>query len=188
MGEAIGVANYYQLSDRDGRAKLRDLLAKLDTYDRRGFMRALQRAKSRTDQPFSSLEAEVAEGVNAALGRASAAYLKGDRDGAWTAIAAALAEAERLRFSLDDVIAIVIFTPERRQEPHRFRLLERRESKIAGEPAVVVDYTFDSPERRYHGREAYVVRNNHLFVATFIGLKENLGLFDRVVASIEFPQ
>ncbi len=188
VGEAIGVANYYLLSDRDGRVKLRQLLATFDTYDRYHFRRALQLAKSRTDQPFSPLEAQVAKAVNAALDRAYAAYVNGDRDRARAQIGAALFEAEQLRFSLDDVIGVVIFQPERRQEPERFQVLQRRNGQIGGEPAVSVDYTYDSPERRYYGREAYVVRNNHLFVVTFIGLKENLEVFDRVVASIGFPE
>lgn len=188
VGEAIGVADYYRLGERDGRARLRELLAKFDRYDRRSFMRALQLVRYRTDEPVSPLEAEVAAAVNAALERASAANLKDDRERAGREVAAALAEADRLRFSLTDVIGVVIFRPERRQEPERYTLLGRRDATIAGQPAVLVDYTFDGPERRYSAREAYVVRNNHLFVATFIGLKENLELFDRVVASIEFPE
>ena len=71
-----------------------------------------------------------------------------------------------------------------------YRLLGRREATIAGEPAVIVDYTVKVPERphTYAAREAYVVHNSHLFIATFIGLKESLAVFDAIVASIEFAK
>jgi len=187
VGEAVGIGNYYLLGDRSRVARLGDLLDKFDTYDRRGFSRAVALARSRTDDAFSTLESEVAENVNAALDRAIAAHINGDRDGARAAIADAQGHAGRLQFALDDVLDRVSFDPQRRQEPERYQLLGRRDIRIGGEPAVVIDYTRTTSERVYYGREAYVVRNNHLFIATFIGLKENLALFDRVIASVEFP-
>jgi hypothetical protein len=70
-----------------------------------------------------------------------------------------------------------------------YRVLGRRETTIAGLPAVIVDYTVTVPERArtYVAREAYVVYNSHLFIATFIGLKQSLAVFEAVVGSIEFP-
>ena len=61
---------------------------------------------------------------------------------------------------------------------------------IAGEPAVIVDYTVKVPDRArtYVAREAYVVHNSHLFICTFIGLQETLAVFDAILASIEFPE
>ena len=92
-------------------------------------------------------------------------------------------------FSLGEVIARVEFTPERRQNPEWYQMLGRRETIIAGEPAVVVDYTVKVPERphTYSAREAYFVHNSHLFICTFIGLHESLAVFEAVLASIEFP-
>ena len=84
-----------------------------------------------------------------------------------------MAEAERLTFALADVVAAVEFTPERRQEPIRWLVLDRRETTVGGVPAVVVDYTFDGPNGSRFGREAYFVHDNHQFVATFIGLKKD---------------
>ena len=102
----------------------------------------------------------------------------------------ALAEASRLRFSLDDVISRVEFKAEGKQNPEYYNLLGRRETMIAGESAVVVDYTVKVPERpqTYAAREAYFVHNSHLFICTFIGLRESLAVFEAMLASIEFPQ
>lgn len=188
VGEGIDVGEYYRVGERDRRAALQALIDGLDAHDPSEFRKALSLARSRTDDPFSDLEAEVAEGVNAALDRALSAYVNRDVGEARTQLGAALLEAERLRFPLDDVIDAVIFAPERRQEPTRFTLVERRDTQIAGEQAVVVDYTMQQPERLFHGREAYVVHNGHLFVAKFFGRKESLPVFDRVVASIRFPR
>ena len=188
VGEAIGVGDYHRVASRMRRATLQEIVDTFDTYDRPGFQNALRRAYAQTDSPFTPLEAEVAEEINAALGRASVAFATGDRDVAQDELGAALVAAERLRFTLVDVIEAVEFTPERRQEPHRWLVLDRRDTTIGGEPAVVVDYTFDGPDRQLYGREAYVVRDDHLFVVTFLGLRETLPVFDRVVQSIQFPR
>ncbi len=190
VGEAIGLGDYYILADRNRSAHIRDILARFDTFDQ-GFAwdRALRDAYAYTDTPFSSLESEIAERVNGAVGQASAAWRSGDRDAAKAHLEAALAEASRLHFSLDDVIARVEFKPERRQNPEYYHMLGRRESTVAGEPAVIVDYTVKVPERpqTYSAREAYFVHNSHLFVCTFIGLPESVAVFEAILASIEFP-
>src|SRR6185295_17710118 len=133
-------------------------------------------------------EAQVAADINAALGRAAAASRMNDREGARTELGVALGAAARLRFTLGDVLDAVVFTPERREDPQRWIVVGHRETTIDGEPAIIVDYTFDTPERRLSGREAYVVHDSHLFVATFLGLEENLRVFDRVVGSIRFSR
>ncbi len=130
----------------------------------------------------------MAADINAALGRAATAFRMNDRDGARTELRVALGAAERLGFRLGDVLDAVVFTPERREEPQRWSVVGRREATIGGEPAVIVDYTFQTPERKLYGREAYVVHDSHLFVATFLGLEENLRVFDRVVESIRFSR
>lgn len=191
VGEAIGVGDYYILAERNRSVPIRDILAKFDTFDD-GFAwdRALRNAYAYTDTPFSPLESEIAERVNSEVGLASTAYRNHDRDAAKTHLEAALAETSRLHFALDEVIARVEFKPESRQNPEWYRMLGRRESTIAGEPAVIVDYTVKVPERpqTYSAREAYVVHNSHLFVCTFIGLKETLTVFESMLTSIEFPK
>jgi hypothetical protein len=44
------------------------------------------------------------------------------------------------------------------------------------------------PEGRRYLRKAYVMYNDHLFVADFIGFEGSLAVFDKVVASISFPR
>ena len=191
VGEGIGFGDYYILADRNRSTHIREILAKFDTFDY-GFAwdRALRDAYASTDTPFSPLETEIAERVNGEVGEASAAYRNRDRDSARAHLEAALAEASRLRFSLDDVISRVEFKAERKQNPEYYTMLGRRETTIAGEPAVVVDYTVKVPERpqTYAAREAYFVHNSHMFICTFIGLQESLAVFEAMLASIEFPQ
>jgi hypothetical protein len=190
VGEAVGLGDYYILAERNRSRYLREILANFETYDG-GFAwdRALRQTYAYTDTPFTALESEIAASINTSVGKAGAAFRNRDHDAAKAHLEAALAEAERLHFSLDEVIGRVEFKPERRQEPEHYKLTGRRETVIAGEPAVIVDYTVSVPERArtYAAREAYVVHNSHLFVCTFIGLPETLAVFDAVVASIEFP-
>jgi hypothetical protein len=191
VGEGIGLGDYYILADRNRSAHIKDMLEKFDTFDQ-GFAwdKALREAYAYTDTPFSSLESEIAERVNSEVGQASAAWRNRDKDAAKAHLEAALAEDSRLHFSLDDVIARVEFKPERRQNPEWYHMLGRRDTTLAGEPAVIVDYTVKVPERiePFSAREAYVVHNSHLFICTFIGLQESLAVFDAIVASIEFQK
>ena len=191
VGEGIGLGDYYLLANRHRSAHLREMLANFETYDR-GFEwdKALRGAYAYTDSPFTPLEAEIAERINTEVGQAGMSFRNQDKDAARAHLEAALAEANRLHFSLADVIDRVEFRPERRQNPEYYQMLGRREATIAGEPAVIVDYTVKVPERphTYVAREAYVVHDSHLFIATFIGLKESLAVFDAIVASIEFSK
>ena len=191
VGEAIGLGDYYVLADRNRSAHIREILDKFESFDY-GFAwdKAIREAWAYTDTPFSSLETEIAERVNSAVSQAGAAFRNRDRDAAKSHLEAALAEANRLYFTLDDVLGRVEFKPENRQNPDWYKMLGRREATIAGERAVIVDYTVKVPERieAYAAREAYFMHNSHLFVCTFIGLKDTLNVFDAVIASIGFPQ
>ena len=191
VGEGIGLGDYYILADRNRSSHIRELLDKFDTYDY-GFAwdKAIRTAYAYTDTPFSALETEIAERVNHEVGQAAMAYRNRDRDAAKSHLETALAESSRLHFSLDEVIARVEFKPERRQNPEYYQMLGRREATIAGEPAVIVDYTVKVPERpqTYSAREAYFVHNSHMFICTFIGLQESLAVFDAILASIEFAK
>jgi hypothetical protein len=191
VGEGIGFGDYYILADRNRSPYIREILDKFDTYDY-GFAwdKALRNAYAYTDTPFSSLESEIGGAVNNEVGQASVAYRNRDREAAKAHLEAALAESSRLKFSFDDVIARVEFKPERRQNPEYYQMMGRRESTVAGERAVIVDYTVKVPERpqTYSAREAYFVHDSHMFICTFIGLQESLAVFDAMLASIEFPK
>jgi hypothetical protein len=191
VGEAIGIGDYYILADRNRGPYLREMLAKFDSYDL-GFAwsQALRKTYAYTDTPFTALESEIAQIINRSVSQADAAFRTRDRAAARAHLETALAAAERLHFSLAEVVDRVEFKPERRQEPDKYKVTGRREALIAGLPAVVVDYTVFAPERArtYTAREAYVVHNSHLFICTFIGLPETLEVFDLMVASIKFPE
>ena len=187
VGEAIGVADFHTLARRLRRDEIRRIVDRFDGLDQRSFGNAVRMLYAQTADPFTPLEAQVAAGINDALLLAGAAFANDDRDEARAQLERALAEAERLTFTLPDVVAAVEFTPERRQEPIRWLVLDRRETTVGGVPAVVVDYTFDGPIGSRFGREAYFVHDSHLFVATFIGLKKTVPVFDRVLASVRFP-
>ncbi len=191
VGEGIGLGDYYLLAERNRSPYIREILAKFDSFDQ-GFAwdRAIRTAYARTDTPFSPLETEIAERVNDAVGKASMAFRNRDREAAKAHLEAALAESLRLNFSLGDAVSRVEFTPERKQNPEYYTMLGRREATIAGEPAVIVDYTVKVPERphTYSAREAYFVHNSHLFICTFIGLPESMAVFEAILASIEFPK
>ena len=191
VGEGIGIGDYYILADRNRSSHIRAILEKFDTFDY-GFAwdKAIRTAYAYTDTPFSSLESEISQRVNDEVGQAAMAYRNRDRDAAKAHLEAALAESSRLRFSLDEVIARVEFKPERKQNPEYYQMIGRRDATIAGEAAVIVDYSVKVPERphTYSAREAYFVHNSHLFICTFIGLPESLAVFDAMLASIEFPK
>lgn len=189
VGEGIGIGDYYILADRNRGPYLREILANFDSYDL-GFewSKALRKTYAYTDTPFTTQETEIADAINTAVSRADVAFRSRDRQTAKAQLEAALAQAERLHFSLADVIERVEFKPERRQEPEKYKITGRRETFIGDYPAVVVDYTVTVPERArtYSAREAYVVHNSHLFICTFIGLPETVAVFELMVASIKF--
>ena len=187
VGQAIVVAEDYLVGDRDRRAALEELLERFDRYDDRELRRALSLARCRTDDPLSPREAEVATEVNAALDRALVAHFADQPEAARAEIAAALAAARGLKLSLGDVLERVAFRPEGHEEPEAVRVLARRQVVVGGEPAAAVDYTRRLPNRLYRGREVYLMRDNHLFIATLFGISESRPLFDRLVASIAFP-
>ena len=187
VGEAIGVGNYYKVSSR----LRRDEIARLRTVntDRESaeFDHAVRAAWCQTAEPYSDLEAEVATNVNAALSRAVQARKQRDDENVRAELRTAQQEADRLHFKFDDVIERALFRPESSSDPSRYRFVGRRDSTIGGERAVVLDYTLELPEGRRYLRKAYVMYNDHLFVAEFIGLQASLAVFDDVVAGISFP-
>jgi len=187
VGEAISVGEYYLLADRDRRAELEALATRVDTLDDRETRRELSRARWRTDDPFSESETRTAEAVNEGLDRAFQALLREDRSGVRREIESAEAAARMLRFTLDDVADRVVFEPAKRNEPARYRVIARTPASVAGHPALRVDFELRADEGLRRCCEVYVMHENHLFIAEYIGLERNLALFDRVIESITFP-
>lgn len=186
VGEAIGVADYYDVSQRFRQAALDRLLAADPNLESFAFEHALRDAWCRSN-PYTELERATCSDIDRELNRASAARRARDYDGVRDALASARGHADRLHFTLGDVIEPAMFKPEASENARRYALVGRRDGSIGGEPAVVVDYTIDLPEGRRFIRKAYVMHNSSLYVADFIGLESSLPLFDRVAASISFP-
>src|SRR4030095_3499305 len=116
--EGIGFGDYYVLADRNRSSYLREMLANFETYDA-GFAwgNALRKTYAYTDTPFNALETEISTSINNEVGQAAMAFRNRDRDAAKAHLEAALAEAQRLQFSLPEVIDRVEFKPERRDDP-----------------------------------------------------------------------
>ena len=187
VGEGITVAVQYVISDRDQTAELRDLLERYDSMSDGERSRALRVAPMRTDSPFTPQESQIAAAVNEDLSSAATAQREGDDRSAKFRIESALRRSEGLHFELRDVVESVVFQPERHAEPDSFQAVSRRDTTVVAHDAVVTDYVFHGPERLYRGREIWLLESNHLFTAQYIGLEENLAVFDSVVATMAFP-
>jgi hypothetical protein len=187
VGERILVAEQFVIGERDGRDALRELVERFDAMDEGELRRAIELARYRIDDPLSAEETDVAMRVNESLDRAGAAVFAGDRESARREVAGAVRHSQRLHLSLEDVIARVQFRAVDRQEPERWTVRGRGGASVDGEPAIRLDYRFRGPERTYTCRDVYFMRDNHLFMASFLGLDRNLGVFGRVVDSIRFP-
>ena len=188
VGERIGLADHYQFAERDRRDTLRALHDRLEGMDDREAVRAISIARWRTEEPLSDLESSIARSGNEALDRATRAVLDNDRRTAGYEIEDAIRQADRMELRLEDVVERVKFRAEGHTVEGTWTVTDERDTVIAGVPARMVDYTWLSPERLYHGREFYFVSGNHLFKADFHGLEKNLGLFGRVVSSIRWPE
>ena len=187
VGEGITVAFHYVVSDRDRTAELRDLLKRYDSMSPDEREKALRLAPMRTESPFSTLEAQVAAAVNEEIQGAQMAQRNGDDFSAKFRLESALRRSENLRLTLPDVIESVVLRPANRTDPDSFQAILRRDTTIVGHDAVLTDYQFHGPERVYRAREYWLMESNHLFTAQYIGLEENLAVFDSVVATISFP-
>jgi hypothetical protein len=188
VGEAITVAEHRLIAERDQRKPLRELLDELPRLDQHEIPRKLSLARWRTDlnDPLSRAEGDAATSGNEAIDRALNAHFDNRPDDVRWEIDTAMRIADRTHLTLDDVLARVEFRPEQRNDPKRYTITGRKVFEVAGEKAVSIDYTIDLPEGRRWNREVYVMHDNHLFVARFIGLEQNLPLFDRVVATLSF--
>lgn len=97
------------------------------------------------------------------------------------------AEREEVRFpySIDEVVAETRFSTEGWPIPaDSFVVEEMQRAMVAGVPAYRLDFVLNAPERIYVGREYYFTKENYLFEAAYLGLPENLPIFERVVATI----
>jgi hypothetical protein len=97
-------------------------------------------------------------------------------------------EGGRSTYRLEDFVEEARAKPESWSEPDTVRVQPLRPDTLAaGVLARRLDYAIFIKERWYVAREYYFLHNNCMFIAEFLGLEENLVLFERVVDSITFP-
>lgn len=98
-------------------------------------------------------------------------------------------EDHRRRYRLEEVLDETIFSTEGWPVPaDSFVVGDAVPDTVAGVPAYRLDFTLGTSERQLVGREYYLLANDHLFEVAYLGLPENLPLFERVVATITVPR
>jgi hypothetical protein len=189
VGEEIRLAEHYALDERDRCARFSELLRDLDKLDRREFGKATHQTRLYASPPINDREAYLVELANGQLDRARETFNRDQPGKTRTAIARAFEHAVAIRYSLDQVVDRVMFSPDSYDSFGKVEVQSPVGGELAGEPSVSVDFTLDSRDRKilYSGRQVYVMHNNRLFVMTFLGLPENLPLFDQIVAGTSFP-
>jgi len=188
VGEEVRVEERFSVSNRDRCARLRELAEGLEKMDRREFDKKLQRARLYAEPPLNREEGWLTDSANERLDEARTAYRAGQLFEARTAIDQAAQQAARIRYSLDDVVEQAIYRGEGYPPYVKVEVGEPGPAEVAGEPAIRLDYHLTESRRNYSGREFYVVKNNHLFVVAFQGLKENLPMFERFLETVSFPE
>ena len=187
-GQCIEIAAQRDLAERDRRDEITKLIAKRGSLEQNEFLHEISLARARTDSNLSEREAAAARAINAALDRATSAYLQGQSGYVDAALYEALAAAQGFHPTLDDVRWTLKLRPEQMQEPDRWRIGRERDTTLAGYPAFAGDDTLITDERPLLYNEIIWVVNRCAFKATYQGTKENVKTFQRVVASIQFPQ
>jgi hypothetical protein len=92
------------------------------------------------------------------------------------------------RYRLEDFVEQARARPEDWSEPDTIRVAPVCPDTLAsGQIVQRLDYSIFIKSRWYIAREYYLLENNCMFVAQFLGLEESLPLFERVVESITFP-
>jgi hypothetical protein len=186
VGEMIQIAEYTALADRDRCDELQAMLDTFDDMDSQDFSRAVHKARLYASPAFNRQEEQVTAQANETLERARAAFLRSDRDEALRELEVAARQAGRLHYELDDVIARVLYDPQGLPPYIKVDVGEPEPTEFHDKPAVRQSYTLTDSGRSLAGRRLYVVHDNHLFVAGFQGLEENIHLFEQIVATIRF--
>ena len=190
VGERIHIAEHTSVGRRDRCSELEAILSDLDELDQRQFTIRLQRARPYLSDPINDSEVDYFDAANERLDDARTAFREEDMIGVRREIGGAIDDLAWVEFELEEVVDRVIFEPEDLDSLGRVEILGTRAGEVDDEPSLTLDYLFHSfdRDRTYHGREVYVEYNNRLFVASFMGLEENLRLFDAIVDTITFPE
>jgi hypothetical protein len=186
-GEQIYVAERFFLGRRDRCAKIREILENLDTLDLSGFRRAVGKARLNERDAYNPREERAAEAINYALERAAEAFALGNEIAAGQDLERALEQAAEIRLTVEETVDEVLFTRERNPVYPALQADEPVSGEVAGQPALIVSFTFKGHGTPMIGRRVYVVKNNRMFELGFQGLPKNLGVFERILDSVTFP-
>lgn len=187
VGEQILVAERLFLGGRDHCANMQELRRDAANYDRRAFEEAVQLARLYPSKPAIAAEERTIGFVNDALDRARAAHLGADTATFDVEMKRALERASKIRYTLDQTVDRALFTAEANTVYPALEVAPPRATKLAGRPALAVDFTFEAHREKRLGRRIYVVANNRMFEFGYQGRAANLPLFERVVESVTFP-
>jgi hypothetical protein len=104
------------------------------------------------------------------------------------------ADGTTLRFApaaenatIEDVVDRVHFRPQTMPNPDAVQMTSDTRLELGGWPALSVDYTWHDGQHLFLGREVYVLAYGELFVVSLLGGETDLGLFEMVLVSVEFP-
>jgi hypothetical protein len=186
-GQCMTVATCAWLADRDRRGAIAQLIARHDSLPEPVFLHEIGLARARTDDPLSDEDAAAALTVNAALDRAVSDYLDHHPGFVEIDLQAALQAAQSYEPTLAVVLPRLRLHPEAMSEPARWHIGYERDTTLAGFPAFASDDTLVTPERPLLYHEIFWVVNRCAFKASYQGTRENLGRFNSLVASIQFP-
>lgn len=190
-GTGISIVEVFALGNRDKCAefeKLRD--DQFETWKQAKFLTELQRADLFISPVLYENELGVAKAANANLDIAKKAYMAKNHQGTRDAITQALNLATNIVYTLDHVNDRVTKEQESKKEYPKSEVSDLAATSVGDFPATAFDYKFYEDWRKtdFNGRQVFVVVNNRLFKAAYIGLEGDLGLFDSVVSSIAFPE
>lgn len=187
VGEVIEIAEYMALARRGRCEKLREMLERFDDLDPAEFARAIQKAKLYASPAINHAEQRVVRQANETLDRAGSAFRAGDRDQARLQLEIAAREADRLHYELDEVVERVLFAPKNLPRYIQVDVGQPESAEFKGKPALRQSYKLQDSDRVFAGRRLYFMRGPHLFVAAFQGLEQNVPLFERILATVEYP-
>jgi hypothetical protein len=183
----IYVAERFFLGRRDRCERMQQILHDLDNHNRTTFGREMQKARLYAKEPFNAHEERTVEVVNYTLDRAREAYLAGNMALTREELTRALEQAATIRFDIDETVDQVLFTVEGNSVYPQLTVEEPAAATLAGEPAILVRFTFNGHGIPMIGIRIYAVQNNRLFEVGFQGRETTLPLFKAVVDSISFP-
>lgn len=186
-GQCITVATHYWIADRDRRPAIERLIATWDAISDREFFHEVSLARARIEDPFSDLEMNAAFAVNEALNRAVQDYLSDRRALVRADLESALQAAQSYEPTLTEVLPRIRLRPDATSEPERWRIGYENDTTLAGHPAFASNDTLITPEGPLLYREVFWVVNHCAFKVTYQGKRAQLKTFNRLVASIQFP-